>query len=170
MFFFNTDVTLIYHQSLSSSKEASAPAVAKNNVLLNFGYLSNFGRSSKRSAHLFLKVEKNYRMTKGYLKRGPRCDTWMLVTKNGCISNSPNSVGVSSIKFIVVNLKGKFTQHRPSKYEQEELEKCKINSDGLILKTHSQLQLRQRVVLLGPPSLFNASKSVSLTFEQLNMK
>ena len=80
------------------------------------------GWSSKRFTNPpIFNLEKNYRVTKRYSNRGPRCDTWMLVTKNGRISNSPNSVGVSSIKFIVVNLKGRFTQHRPSKYEQDRI-------------------------------------------------
>ena len=42
---------------------------------------------------------------------GPGVIHWMLVTKNSRISCSPNSVLVSSIKFIVVNLKGGFTRH-----------------------------------------------------------
>ena len=122
----------ILSSTLPFSMELGGGAVAAFNVLPKenkeckhyapFKSLS-FGESSKRSNYFprgrHISVEKNQRMTKCKLNRGTRCDTWMLVTKNGRISNSPNSVRVSSIKFIVVNLKGIFTQHRLSKYEQE---------------------------------------------------
>ena len=78
-----------------------------------------------------LELEKVHLFSKGpsHFSFGWRSVTWteedqvwymnVGATKNGRISNSPNLAGVSSIKFIVVNLKAKFTQHRLSKYEQE---------------------------------------------------
>ena len=98
---------------------------------------------------------------------GPRCDTWMLVTKNSRISCSPNSALVSSIKFIVVNLKGGFTRHglrcpNTSKNRIGQMGNWTMDLFSKLIPLSSLL--RQRALLLGW-SLFSASSSMSPALE-----